>query len=69
MLFANAKLKKGIELVLEELDVKGICHDADLVITGEGRIDGQTLYGKAPIGVASCAPHQARVIAIWRQCR
>ncbi|SFF05090.1 glycerate kinase [Bacillus sp. OV194] len=64
LLFANAKLKKGIELVLEELDVKGICHDADLVITGEGRIDGQTLYGKAPIGVASCAPLHARVIAI-----
>lgn len=64
LLFANANLKKGIELVLEELQVKEICQDADLVIVGEGRIDGQTLYGKAPMGVASCAPATAKVIAI-----
>lgn len=64
LLFANAKLMKGIELVLEQLHVKEICQDADLVIVGEGRMDKQTQYGKAPVGVASCAPANAKVIAI-----
>jgi glycerate 2-kinase len=64
ILFANATIKKGIDLMLEQLRVKEICQDADIVIVGEGKIDGQTLYGKAPMGVASCAPPQAKVIAI-----
>ncbi|PGL67460.1 glycerate kinase [Bacillus sp. AFS055030] len=64
MLFANASIKKGIELVLEQLNVKEICKDADIVIVGEGRMDGQTIYGKAPVGAASCAPSNAKVIAI-----
>ncbi|GGB42149.1 glycerate kinase [Fictibacillus barbaricus] len=64
LLFTNAEIKKGIELVLEELDVKNICKDADLVIVGEGRMDGQTLNGKAPLGVAACSPASSRVIAI-----
>lgn len=64
LLFANAEIKKGIELVLEQLHVKEICQDTDIVIVGEGKIDGQTLFGKAPIGVASCAPPSATVIAI-----
>lgn len=64
ILFANATIKKGIELMLEQLKVKEICQDADIVIVGEGKIDGQTLYGKAPMGVVSCAPPQAKVIAI-----
>lgn len=64
LLFANATIKKGIELILDQLNLKEICRDADIVIVGEGKIDGQTLYGKAPMGVASCAPPQAKVIAI-----
>jgi len=64
MLFANASIKKGIDLVLEQLKVKEICKDADLVIVGEGRMDGQTAIGKAPVGAASCAPPTAKVIAI-----
>ena len=64
LLFAGAEVKKGIELVLEQLRVREICQDADIVIVGEGRIDGQTLYGKAPAGVAQCAPRTATVIAI-----
>jgi glycerate 2-kinase len=64
LLFANATIKKGIELVLDQLNVRDVCQDADIVIVGEGKIDGQTIYGKAPVGVASCAPPQAKVIAI-----
>ncbi|TEW53781.1 glycerate kinase [Psychromonas sp. RZ22] len=53
--FTNATLKPGIELVLEAVQLKQCIHDADLVITGEGRIDGQTIYGKTPMGVAKIA--------------
>jgi glycerate kinase len=64
VLFTGAKLKKGIELMLEHLKVKEICKDADIVIVGEGKMDRQTIFGKAPSGVAKCAPPKAKVIAI-----
>ncbi|MGL6176554.1 MAG: glycerate kinase [Vibrionaceae bacterium] len=51
----NAKLKPGIAIVIEALNLAHIVADADLVITGEGRIDSQTIHGKTPIGVARCA--------------
>ena len=50
--FCGARLQPGIELVLDTIGVDRYLKDADLVITGEGRIDGQTAHGKAPIGVA-----------------
>ena len=52
--FTPAELKPGIELVLEVVNFKEIISDADLVITGEGKIDGQSLRGKVPIGIADC---------------
>ncbi|WP_057912370.1 glycerate kinase [Peribacillus muralis] len=64
LLFTGAQLRKGIDLVLEHLKVKEICQDADIVIVGEGKIDSQTIFGKAPAGVAKCAPRKAKVIAI-----
>lgn len=64
MLFTGASIKKGIDLVLEQLNVVEVCKDADLVIVGEGRMDGQTAFGKAPVGAAACAPPSAKVIAI-----
>jgi len=53
--FANAKLKPGIDIVLESTNLKDKIIDADLVITGEGGMDFQTVYDKAPIGVAKMA--------------
>ncbi len=50
--FCNAKLVSGIDVVLDTLRFDDLLDDAALVITGEGRIDGQTLQGKAPLGVA-----------------
>ena len=50
--FFNAKLERGIELVLETVRLKERLIGADLVITGEGRLDSQTVMGKVPIGVA-----------------
>lgn len=53
--FLNAELKRGIQIVLDAVNFADVVKDADLVITGEGRIDHQTIYGKTPIGVAKAA--------------
>ena len=53
--YTDAVLESGVKIVLEETRLKEHICDADLVITGEGRIDGQTVMGKAPVGVAETA--------------
>ena len=53
--FSNSELKSGISIVLETLNFNQYLLDADLVITGEGRIDSQSERGKAPIGVINHA--------------
>ncbi|CAH0533269.1 Glycerate 2-kinase [Vibrio stylophorae] len=61
----NANLRAGIEIVADALRLSEIVADADLVITGEGRIDSQTIYGKTPVGVAKIAKRfDVPVIAI-----
>ena len=65
MAFCNAESDSGIEKVLSILDIESHFRDADLVITGEGRIDAQSLYGKAPVGIAQMAKkYNLPVIAI-----
>ncbi|KJG57769.1 glycerate kinase [Photobacterium kishitanii] len=51
----KAQLRSGIEIVIDAVNLDAIVKDADLVITGEGRIDSQTIHGKTPIGVARAA--------------
>ena len=53
--YTNAVLESGIKIILEETKLEDYVKDADVVITGEGRLDGQTAFGKAPIGVAKIA--------------
>lgn len=53
--FCGAELRRGIEIVTDALQLDACVVDADLVITGEGRIDSQTVHGKVPVGVASVA--------------
>ena len=53
--FTSAVLESGINIVLDETKLEDYIKDADLVITGEGRMDGQTAMGKAPVGVAKLA--------------
>lgn len=53
--FTNAVLESGIKIILEETSLEHYIEDADIVLTGEGRLDGQTAMGKAPIGVAKLA--------------
>lgn len=51
----DASLKPGIEIVVEASNLRDAVQGADLVITGEGRMDNQTIHGKTPVGVARCA--------------
>ena len=53
--FLGAELRPGIELVMTQLGFRQRLELADLVITGEGRLDGQRMAGKTPIGIARCA--------------
>lgn len=61
----DARLMPGIEMVLDAVDFEGRITGADMIITGEGRIDSQTLMGKTPNGVLKAAQKQAvPVVAI-----
>lgn len=53
--FAGAVLRPGIDIVMETVGLEAAVRDADLVITGEGRMDRQTIHGKTPVGVARVA--------------
>ncbi|EGR4057589.1 glycerate kinase [Vibrio cholerae] len=53
--YTEARVRPGIEIVLETVQLAHQVSDADLVITGEGRIDSQTVHGKTPMGVAKVA--------------
>lgn len=53
--FCGAELRRGIEIVTDALHLAEHVAGADLVITGEGRIDSQTVHGKVPVGVAKVA--------------
>jgi glycerate 2-kinase len=53
--FLSATLKSGVNIVIAATGLAQQIKGADLVITGEGKIDGQTIYGKTPIGVAKTA--------------
>lgn len=53
--YTNGVLEPGIQIVLEEIGLENDIARADVVITGEGRLDGQSVMGKAPVGVARLA--------------
>lgn len=55
LLFTNAQLLPGVDIVLEAVRFTDIAKDADFIITGEGRTDFQTACGKAPVGVSRIA--------------
>ena len=60
--FTNAILESGISIVLEETKLEDYVKDADIVITGEGRLDAQTVMGKAPSGVANIAKKYGKIV-------
>lgn len=53
--FCNAELRPGVEIVIDATGLRAKLAGASLVITGEGRLDGQTLAGKTPFGVLRAA--------------
>lgn len=66
--FLNGELESGIQIVLEETQLEKYIKDADLVITGEGRLDGQTVMGKAPVGVAQLAKKYRKPVLAFSGC-
>ncbi len=74
--FLNASLKPGIEMIMQQADMATLLANADLVITGEGRLDGQSLAGKTPIGVSRAAKRLHKPVIVlagslgdgWQAC-
>lgn len=66
--FTNATLESGIQIVLRETELEDYIRDADTVITGEGRLDGQTAMGKAPVGVAKLAKKHNKLVLAFAGC-
>lgn len=66
--FLGATLESGVEIVLEETRLADWVREADLVITGEGRLDAQTVLGKAPIGVARLAKALHKPVLAFAGC-
>lgn len=63
--FTNATLEPGIDIILSEINIEKAISVADLVVTGEGRLDGQTVMGKAPIGVAKLAKKYGKKVVAF----
>ncbi|MBM3070075.1 glycerate 2-kinase [Enterobacter sp. RHBSTW-00994] len=55
MAFLGAELRSGIEIVTQALNLEEHIHDCTWVLTGEGRLDSQSIHGKVPVGVANVA--------------
>ena len=69
LIMPNASRRSGFELIAEHLDLENKIKDNDIVLTGEGRLDRQSLFGKVPIGVAEiCRKHDTPVVAICGAC-
>lgn len=66
--FTNARLRPGVQIVLDEIKLEADIIAADLVVTGEGRLDAQTVMGKAPIGVAGLAKKYGKRVIAFSGC-
>lgn len=66
--FTNAKLESGINIILQETKLEEVIRDADVVVTGEGRLDSQTVMGKAPIGVAKLGKKYGKKVIAFSGC-
>ena len=66
--FLNASLESGIKIVLEETHMEDYIKDADIILTGEGRLDAQTVMGKAPQGVAQMAKRYGKPVLAFSGC-
>ncbi|HHY23654.1 MAG TPA: glycerate kinase [Clostridiaceae bacterium] len=63
--FFGAEIKSGIDTILDFVEFEKLLNGVDLVITGEGRIDGQSVFGKVPVGIARrCKKYGIKVVVI-----
>lgn len=68
MAYLGATLTSGVDLVIKETGLEDYVKDSDLVITGEGRLDGQSYMGKAPIGVAKLGKKYEKTVIAFSGC-
>lgn len=66
--YLDAQLTPGVELVLEMTDTERYIAQADIVVTGEGRLDAQTAMGKAPAGIAALAKRHGKPVIAFSGC-
>lgn len=66
--FLRARLRPGVSIILDTLDFDRRAAWADVVVTGEGRLDGQTAQGKLPVGVARAAKAQGALVVALAGC-
>ncbi len=66
--YLGGKLTSGIELVMTATGLEEQIKDADIVVTGEGRLDGQSCMGKAPVGVAKLAKKYGKTVIAFAGC-
>ncbi len=64
----GGELKSGVDIVLDEIRFEDAVRRADVVVTGEGRLDSQTIMGKAPIGVAHMAKKYGKKVIAFSGC-
>ncbi|MEH3041103.1 MAG: glycerate kinase [Sphingomonas paucimobilis] len=67
--FVGGQLLPGADIVTAAVGLDAIVADADLVITGEGRIDSQSIHGKTPVGVARVAKRHGKPVIVIAGCR
>ncbi len=58
-------MRPGVDLVADTIGLEAAIAEADLVLTGEGSVDGQTLQGKTPAGVAAIAQRHSVPVAVF----
>jgi glycerate kinase len=66
--YTNSVLESGIQIIMEEIKLEEAIAQADLVITGEGRLDRQSVMGKAPVGVAKLAKKYGKKVIAFSGC-
>ena len=66
--FLQGELCSGVQLILRETALEQVIRQSDLVLTGEGRLDGQTAMGKAPVGVAAIAKRYGKPVIALAGC-
>ena len=66
--FLGGKLQSGVSLVLDAIRAEDYVKNADVIITGEGRLDEQSAMGKAPVGVARLAKKHGKPVIAFAGC-